>query len=417
MFNYIKDLLNFKNLVLIFPVALISVKIIGNLILFFILLVGIKNYFINNYQPFKIPATKMISIISIAYFSIMLLSIIFNAGFNEEIKHIARKLHFLLLPIISLAFLGFKIDVKAIIMSIKIGLISIGLIIFFQGFFSHEGFIDLIWDEGRLSGMINSNVSGDIMVLMFFMSIVRFFDENKKELLLTFISSSFGLFGILSSGSRGSWLTFTILAIILFFLKFKKILFVYHNKKSLLYGVGLFLISSLIVFAPKIHITFQHTLSNVLIWADNEEIYSSSGIRLEMWQDSLEAFKDAPWYGYGYRLANSKVSEYSQNHSEVISSFTHLHNEYITALLSAGFPGLFLLILILFVPMSIFFKSRHYEENYYVSIMGIVLTMGYAISGITHIAFGEEHLNAFYVFYILLLLNLIVNNKNNKELR
>jgi len=116
-------------------------------------------------------------------------------------------------------------------------------------------------------------------------------------------------------------------------------------------------------------------------------------------------------------LANSKVSEYSQNHSEVISSFTHLHNEYITALLSAGFPGLFLLILILFVPMSIFFKSRHYEENYYVSIMGIVLTMGYAISGITHIAFGEEHLNAFYVFYILLLLNLIVNNKNNKELR
>jgi len=414
--NYIKDLMTFKNLVLIFPVALISVKILGNLILLIILFVGIKNYLINNYQPFKTPGTKLISIISIAYFLIMLLSILLNAGFNEELKHIARKLHFFLLPLISLAFIGFKIDFRAIIISVKVGLISIGLITLFQISLKIQGFsylTELTEGSSRFSGMINANVAGDIMVLMFFMSLVRIFDENKKELLLTVASSSLGLFAIILSGSRGSWLTFTILVIVLFILKFKKIVFSIHKRKFFLNSIVLFLISFSVVFAPRINNAYQHTLSNIHIWADNQEIYSSSGIRLEMWQASFEAFKDAPWYGYGYRLANSKVSDYSLNHSEIISAFTHLHNEYITALLSAGVPGLVSLLIFLFVPMAIFFKSRHNEKNYYISIMGIILTLGYAISGLTHIALGEEHLNAFYVFYIVLLLNLLEKNKED----
>jgi hypothetical protein len=36
--------------------------------------------------------------------------------------------------------------------------------------------------------------------------------------------------------------------------------------------------------------------------------------------------------------------------------------------------------------------------------MGILLCIGYATFGFTHIAFGEEHVNAFYVLFMAMLL-------------
>jgi len=424
MLQYIKNLFGMKNLILFFPFALLSIKILGNFLLLLILLIGIKKYFVDNYRPLKIKETKMISILSLIYFFVMLASIILNSGFDEDMRHIFRKLHFFLLPLISLAFIDVEIDLKKILKAFKISLICLGLIVSIEtilAYFLHTNILGgrvetSIIGESRYTGMINANVFGDLVVVIFFMSIVRIFDENRRELLLTFVSSSLGLWTIFLSGSRGSWVTFTVLMLIFIFFKFKKLSHSVKNQKLFLTGLGIFLIVFGLMFIPKVLTKFEQTSNAVNYWKFNHETYSSAGIRLEMWSSALDAFKDAPWYGYGYRLANSKVSEYASDHAETIAAFTHLHNEYITALLSAGITGLASLLFLLFIPMVYFYKSRHIEENYYFSIMGIILTLGYSVSGLTHMSFGEEHLNAFFVFYIILLIQCLKKDKTVKKL-
>jgi len=412
MIENFKKLIQLKYLVLIFPIFLISIKIIGNLILLIIFLIGLRRYFVEHINPFTNRDSKMISIISIVYFFVILFSIIFNSGLGEEIRHIARKLHYFLLPIISLAFINFQIDSKKLILSLKISLIFIGTIVCIQSLHSMFVLEDYIFGGSRYSGMINANVLGDIVVIIIFMSIVRVFDETSKELLLTALSLGLGFVTLFQTGSRGSWITFIVLGLFFVFLKLKKLSFSVKNRKLFLSGIGIFLIIFSSLFIPKVLEIYDRTSNNLGAWGSNHEIYSSSGVRLEMWSAAFEAFKDAPWYGYGYRLANSKVSEYTEYHAELISSFTHLHNEYITNLLSAGIPGLISLLVMIFIPFFFFYKSRKTDENYIFSIMGICLTLGYAISGFTHIAFGEEHLNAFYVLYLSLLVLLIKNNQN-----
>ena len=91
-----------------------------------------------------------------------------------------------------------------------------------------------------------------------------------------------------------------------------------------------------------------------------------------------------------------------------------LHNEYITNLVSAGIIGLFALLALLFLPVVIFYRKLENKDTYCYASMGILLCTGYATFGFSHIAFGEEHINAFYIFFLGLLLPLIMKNSLSK---
>jgi O-antigen ligase len=133
---------------------------------------------------------------------------------------------------------------------------------------------------------------------------------------------------------------------------------------------------------------------------------------MEMWESSLEASKQSPWFGYGYRNSNVEVSKYVDSHNKTVAAFTHLHNEYLTNLLAGGVFGLLSMLALIFVPMIIFYKNLKNKETYDYALMGILLCVAYATFGFTHIAFGEEHINAFYVFFLILLLpNVIKEGK------
>jgi len=142
-------------------------------------------------------------------------------------------------------------------------------------------------------------------------------------------------------------------------------------------------------------------------------------MRLQIWDASIKAHHNAPWYGYGYRLANKEVAKYSNEHKREIANFTHLHNEYLTNLLSAGYIGLAALFLIIFLPLSIFLIKRKEESVNLYAVAGIFLCLSYFFFGFTHIAFGEEHVNAFFIFMLGFLLpkvsSLSQNSKTESE--
>jgi len=392
-------------LLLSFPVLINSVKIFGNLILLILAAIGIYIVISEKKNPFKIPQLRLFSWLTISYFSIMLFSIIIADGFSAEFHHLGRKLHFLLAPLIALTLFQINLPLKKLLLSIKIGLIIIGIIAISQLLLSLNSDTTL----GKV-GMMNANIFGDIAVVMLFMAIAQVFIETPKERVITFLSVLAGIGAIVLSSSRGSWLSFMILLAIYIGLIYKP--FLKNNKKRKL---SLFLILSIILGLITTQTNIKERVvkatTEVQNWNSGDESNTSNGLRLQIWSASLNAAQKSPWVGYGYRNANKVVSEYAPNNKKTIRGKSHLHNEYITSLVSAGVIGLLMLLILLFKPMIVFYQQLKNKDAYYYSMMGILLCIGYVTFGFTHVAFGEEHMNAFYVLFMALLLPKVISLK------
>ena len=392
-------------MLLLFPIVISTVKIFGNLILLILVLLGVYVLFTERESPFKIPELKLFSWLTMGYFLVMLLSVIQNEGFVDDLYHLGRKAHFALAPLIALAIYQVKLPLNKILLSIKIGLIIIGFIAIYQ---SIAGVVV------RLSGVYNANILGDLVVTMVFLSLVNLFEENKFTRMLTFISSSLGVYVVIATGNRGSLLMFLALAVIYLLIIFKKYFEGRARDKIII-----LLTCILIIFSLSMHDNvskgFKRAHESIIIWSTGEPNTTSAGMRLEMWSGSIEAFKDSPWLGHGYRSANTAVSEYVRYGKDMVAAFTHLHNEYITNLISAGVVGLLSVLLLLFLPLKIYINNLNNNKTFMYSFMGVMLCSSYALIGMTHIAFGEEHVNAFFIFFLAILLPKVIEESKSPE--
>jgi len=388
-------------LILIFPIVINSVKILGNLILLIFAVIGIYIAITENKNPFKIKELRLFSWLTFGYFFVMSLSILYANGLDAQFHHLGRKLHFLLAPWIALAILQIDFPLKKILLSIKVGLIVIGIIAVVQFYFQ--------LGDGMRGGMINSNVFSDLAVSMLFLSIVQVFSETPKERLITLLSTLTGVAAILIASSRGAWLSFVILSLVYIVLIYRP--FLRHCKRR-----KIFLVLVLAVFfgfigsQTDVNKRTSQAVGEVKNWYFGNNTNTSNGLRMQMWSAGLQAAQDSPWFGYGYRNANKVASEYASENKKIIRNKTHLHNEYLTNLVSAGIIGLLSLLILLFTPMVVFYRKLKNKDTYHYSVMGILLCIGYATFGFTHIAFGEEHLNAFYVLFMGFLLPRVMKN-------
>jgi len=387
-------------LLISFPILILSVKPFGNLILLVLLFLGSYIFIKQKKNPFLIPELKTLSWITLSYFLVMMASMIIADGLAAQFHHLGRKIHFLLAPLIALAIYDNNLSIVQFLRSIKFGLILIGIIVLVQFF---------IWGYDRPSGMFNENVFSDLAVILLFLSIVRFFEETKREQIFTSIAAIFGVIAVVLSASRGSWLSFLVLIPVYFGIASSR--FSKGNYKrsfgliilTIVVSIGftqIDLVKEKTAFAKKI----GTAIDNAQSWSNDKSEFTSTSARLEMWKYGLLAAEDSPLFGHGYRNANEVVSNYAMQFKKEISMFTHLHNEYLTNLVSAGLVGLVSMIILLFAPLIVFVKKLRSEEHYNYALMGVLLCVAYSTFGFTHIALGEENMNAFYVFFLSLLL-------------
>ena len=383
-------------LLLLFPILINSVKILGNFILMILFFFGLYIAITGKKNPFQIPELKLFSWLTTSYFFVMLLSIFIADGFSAELHHLGRKIHFLFAPFIALAIFQVDLPLKKLLLSIKVGLIAIGTVAI----------------VGPLLGsMVKANIFSDIAVAMLFLSIVQIFSETQKERIVTFIAVLMGSYAIYLTGTRGSWVSFLILFIVFVGLTYKP--FIQGNNKVKLLLLLLFV--GLIGFVStndRIESRIELAVSEIKNWNSGHNANDSVGLRLQMWRAGLNAAKESPWVGYGYRNANKVASEYVSENKRTIGNKTHLHNEYLTNLVSAGIIGLLSLLTLLFAPMIVFYRKLKDKDTYHYSTMGILLCVGYATFGFTHIAFGEEHINAFYILFMSFLLPRVARGDN-----
>lgn len=389
--------LSLYSLLFAFPIVINTVKVLGNLILLILFFMGLYIVISERQSPFKIKELKALSWITVGYFIVMLVSLLVADGWDASFGHLGRKVHFLLAPFIAMTLFKMDFELRRLLLGIKIGLVAIGIIVIIQWLLQHN----------RPSGMINANVFGDLAVIMLFLSMVNVLTEDLKDKILTWVGVLFGVFAVLLSGSRGSWISFLVLSVIYFALIYKS--FFKGNKTR----IGIFLVA-VICFGVVVKQTsaterISLAVNSIKIWISSGQTDTAVSERLEMWKSGLSAAIAAPWFGYGYRNANQAAAKYS---TKKIANYSHLHNEYLTNYVSAGIFGLVALLILLFYPLRVFMQKINHPAVRHYAVMGVLLCTGYTTFGFTHIALGEEHMNAFYIFFLGFLLPVVLRGSS-----
>ena len=405
--NFFTKVINI--LIFIFPIVIISLQVAGDIVLFIIAMMGIYVAISKKLSPFAIKDLKVFSYLTMGYFFAVCLSVLFSGQASEIAHYIPRDFYFLFAPFIALALFTSEVNIKYLIVGIKVSLLILGMIVSYH----------LLSGVSRPTGVINPGVFGNLSVSLFFILICFFQHETLKHKIFSFISLLSGLFIIIASGTRGAWLSFLLLSAVYLYFFFKQ----KNNFRTKTKIITLIVLPILILFGSINQNIYDRTNSayeETSEWFSGNYAHTSVGQRLIMYSEAIKNIEDGPFFGHGYRTSNLVLfqneddKEYSKFTKQVLAQYNHLHNAYLTQYYNGGIVLLGALLLVLIVPLIIFIKANSKDCENPIFISGALLTLGYASFGMVNILLGDTYMNGFYVFFLAILM--LLANKSMKTL-
>ena len=390
---------NFINVLLfVFPIFITSTKVAGDLILFILAICGLVIAISQKISPFKIPGLRLFSWITLFYFTMVCLSVLFSGKASELAHYIPRELHFIFAPLIGLAIYKAKINLKHFMLGIKIALVILGIIALIQYNDGHP----------RPSGVMNANIYGPLATTLLLVSLIGFFQKGSALRAFSIFAFAMGLTAIVLSGARGAWVTLVIGSLAYIILIFKQGLV---NNNKIMVALLITTLVGILATNDGIHARISLAYSQYNQWTSGavDSSKTSVGTRLEMYRAGLKAVPDTPLFGHGYRQANVVASHYASKESQKhIASYNHLHNTYLSMFLYSGIFGLLSLLLLFFAPLRLFIKNIGNRNLTYEVNMGIMLILSMAASGLTSVTFGDANMNGLYILFLAYLLPVII---------
>ena len=388
-----------NSLLFIFPIVIISQKVVGDLILLILAITGLFITFFYKTSPFSVKELKTFNWLVLGYFAVICISILFSGKALELAHFISRELYFFFAPFVALAIFKARIDISVVLYGVKVGLIVLVTLMYLNA-----GNFDV-----RYSGSINANPYGLIAAILTLFSIINVCKESLVNRLITLVAFVSGVLIIIMSGTRMAWIAFVIsFFFYLWNAYIRKELKCFFRLSFLL--VLLSLIFSSFFQSSLIENRTLQAKQQVMAWFSGEDSTSSVGVRLEMWDASIDEIVENPSLtGIGYRNnINKTVSKHAVKESRnVIESYNHVHNTYLNHLLAEGLLGLIAIISLLFIPFKRFIVSARYYKSINsnsFAIMGVLMILMFILFGFAMKLFGDVFINAFYVFYIAILL-------------
>jgi len=215
---------------------------------------------------------------------------------------------------------------------------------------------------------------------------------------LLLVGAELGILGSVLTGSRGSWIS---LPFCLFFL-YQCYADTLGKRRAIL---GLFAIAATFAI-PRAGVAerMQQAFAETTGYVTAGDAENSSGARLEMWRIGAMIFPEHPWLGWGkqgYMNKKEQLIESGQA-SPIISEHTHLHNEYLDALVKRGLPGLASVLALYLTPLLLFVREmkRTGPKGRPYAVAGTLLVVCYLGFGLTQ-AF-LTHNNGVTMFAFLL---------------
>ena len=120
------------------------------------------------------------------------------------------------------------------------------------------------------------------------------------------------------------------------------------------------------------------------------------------------------WFSFSRHKRHAGAHVESPLYKNQIVRQSHLENEYLTSLVGKGLLGLISVLLLLFGPIVALRKYLQTSSEYTYAAMGILVCTGYAVFGLTNLAFGHGIMNTFYVFMLSITLTQVTFIRPNE---
>ena len=303
-------------LIFIFPIVINSLQVAGDIILFILAMMGIFIAISQQISPFIIKEIKIFSYLTIGYFTAICLSVLFSGQMLELAHYIPRDFYFLFAPFIALTLYKVDININYLLAGVKVGLIILGIIVLNQQ----------LAGVMRPSGVMNAGVFGNLSVSLFFITLVFFEQESFKNKIFNIFSLLSGLFIIISSGTRGAWLSFLLLTgLYLYFFYKKKSKFSMRAKVFIV----VILISLLSIGGSNEYLKKRVNLAYYQIssWSLGDQSINPVSERLNMYKKAIDNIENVPLFGYGLRTSNVSLFKDDLSMAGIVAArYNHLHN-------------------------------------------------------------------------------------------
>ena len=175
-----------------------------------------------------------------------------------------------------------------------------------------------------------------------------------------------GLATVILSASKASWLAIPVLCV--FFIYYLQKQWSVARKTLVTILVMALLASS--YFLPLVKIRIDHLQQNAVAFINGEanpELLGTFVARMYLWRAGWAIFTEQPITGAGLGSLRVKMKENHEHYQipESVTRFKYTHNQYLSALVTRGIPGLILLLLVLIMPLYIAMnhKAKDREER------------------------------------------------------
>lgn len=258
---------------------------------------------------------------------------------------------------------------------------------------------------------------GDLALILGFLSLYSvnwFHQDNASIVILKSLGCLVGIHVSIISQSRGGWIAIPILLVAWLIFKNKK-----HRIVKLSFALPLLLLTLLASYFYNDIV--QQRIDQIfldLTAFSNGHTDTSVGQRLQLWKAALYLYGNNPIFGVGPEGFSQAMTALSQSGfiTEEAAQLGRgeVHSQILSSLVGLGILGILSILSIYFVPLFIFIQSTKSTSNAKrtAGMMGVCLTLGFFLFGLTVETFNIKMLVSFYSLTLAVLLAVATHHED-----
>ncbi|MGP9571123.1 O-antigen ligase [Halomonas sp. JB37] len=214
-----------------------------------------------------------------------------------------------------------------------------------------------------------------------------------------------GILGSLFSGSRGGWVGFPIVLLVLYRAYGRNL-----SVRLKTAVVAAVIVGAIVVYAvPQIGVQgrVHEAFNDVSLYISGENRTTSVGARFEMWRGAAHLIQEKPLLGWGYNGYKNEMLALSDQGfiSREIGEYGHAHNEFIDAFAKRGLLGLAVLIALYLIPLRLFSKGLTANDlsDRALATAGVLLPVTYIDFGLSQVFMTHNSGVMIYAFLLAIL--------------
>lgn len=255
-------------------------------------------------------------------------------------------------------------------------------------------------DQRAEGGAGNAAVYGMMALCLAATAGLNITDERRNYRMLAVAGTIAGLVAVVLSLTRGVAVVAVFSLLLLIFYAPRK-----WSPPSMRFawlGLAVAVAAALYGAADLISARLILTVDEISSVIDGENS-ANIGERLRLWTAGWYAFLESPLWGHGIQNRMAKVAEWLAQDGEPIHSFTHAHNAFITFAIDGGIVVLGSVVAVLVMPVIVAWRAPLDGDRRRRLFLALQITSIYALCGLTQIMFKHDIMDAFYVFFAILV--------------